>query len=187
MKNEVSLTQAARLLAGRPTCLLTVRYRGHVNVMTVAWVMPVSVGPPLVAMAIHPSRYTHDILLRSEEFVLNIPGRALAEHLVTCGSMSGEDEDKIKRTGLVLDSGHRVEVPWIIECLAHLECVVVDRLMPGDHTVFVAEIVGAWAENEAFRECWLLPEDSIELSPVLYLGGALFSLMGPILTAQDND
>jgi flavin reductase (DIM6/NTAB) family NADH-FMN oxidoreductase RutF len=178
MKREVALDQAHRLLAGRPICLLTTRYKGQVNVMTIAWVSPVSLAPPLVALAIHPARYTHDMLLRSEELVLNIPGRALAEQAMQIGSVSGRDEDKLLLTGLALESGHRVEVPWIEECLAHLECAVVDRLAPGDHTLFISEVVGAWVEEEAFDEWWLAPEENEELSPLIHLGGRQFGLFG---------
>ncbi len=184
MKREVALDQAHRLLAGRPTCLLTTRYKGQINVMTVAWVSPVSLGPPLVALAIHPARYTHDLLLRSEELVLNVPGRALAEQVWAIGSVSGRDADKLESTGLTLESGRRVEVPWIDQCLAHLECAVVERFTPGDHTLFVAEVLGAWVEEEAFDEYWLAPEENEELSPLIHLGGKRFALLGKQIIAR---
>lgn len=183
MKREVTFGQVHRLLAGRPTCLLTTRYKGKVNVMTVAWVCPASLEPPLVTIAIHPSRYTHDMLKRSQECVLNIPGRALLEQVWKCGQLSGEDADKINLLGLTLDSGHRVEVPWIAECLAHIECAVSDLFAPGDHTLFVAEVAGAWVEEAAFDGHWLAPEDE-ELHPILHLGGQSFCLLGKKLTAR---
>lgn len=182
MKRRVRLEQAHRLLAPRPACLLTTRYKGQVNVMTLAWVCPVSLEPPLVALAIHPATYTHDMLKRSEECVLNIPGRALVEQTLKCGSVSGADDDKVKLVGLTLDSGQRVEVPWITECLAHLECVVVDLMMPGDHTVFIAEIVDAWVEEEAFDETWRLPAEDEELLPLCHLGAKWFGLLGKMVT-----
>lgn len=178
MKQEVPITQAHRLLAPRPTCLLTARYKGQVNVMTLAWVYPMSMEPPLVGMAIHPSCYTHDMLKRSGECVLNIPGRPLAEQVLKCGSLSGSSVDKMQVTGLTPESGRRVEAPWLDECLAHVECAVVDLLAPGDHTLFIAEIVGAWAEEEAFNEVWLMPESNEELLPLHHLGGKRFCLMG---------
>lgn len=183
MKVEIPLGQAHRLLAPRPACLLSTRYHGQVNVMAIAWVCPASLEPPLVMMAVHPSTYTHDMLRRSEEAVLNIPGRALAEQVLACGETSGQEMDKIATTGLTLDSGRRVEVPWIAECLAHIECVVVDVMAPGDHSLFIAEIVGAWAEEEAFEGTWrcTLGDDTEvdeELHPLLHLGGRRFCLPG---------
>ena len=178
MKREISLDLAHRLLAAQPTCLLTTRYKGQVNVMAIAWVCPISLDPPLVSLAIHPSHYTHDLLRRSEECVLNIPGRPLAEQTLLCGSVSGADTDKVTATGLTLESGQRVEAPWIVECLAHLECALVDVLAPGDHSLFVVQIVGAWAETEAFDNLWLVPEETEELLPLHHLGGTRFCTMG---------
>ncbi len=178
MKREIPLEQAHRLLAPRVTCLLTTQYHGHVNVMALSWTCPISLVPPLVIMAIQPSSYTHDMLKRSQECVLNIPGRPLAEQTVRCGTLSGADADKIQVVGLGLESGHRVQVPWIESCLAHLECGIVDVMMPGDHGLFIGEILGAWAEEEAFGGVWLGPEDNEELQPLLHLGGNQFSLLG---------
>jgi flavin reductase (DIM6/NTAB) family NADH-FMN oxidoreductase RutF len=187
MKKEIPLAQVHRLFAPRPVCLLTTRYKGRPNVMSVAWICSVSLAPPLLITAIHPSRYTHDILRRSGEWVLNIPGRALAEQVIKCGSVSGENEDKIALTGLTPDAGRRVDVPWIAECLAHVECTLVDTMMAGDHTLFVAEVAGAWAEEEAFSEFWLAPEENEEMHPLIHLGGKRFCLLGKVIATPSAD
>ena len=146
--------------------------------MALAWLAPVSLEPPMVMMAIHPSCYSHDMLRRGGEAVLNIPPRPLAETLWHCGHVSGTDADKLESDDLTLDSGRRVEAPWILECLAHLECNLVDVVTPGDHGLFIAEVVGAWAEEEAFQGVWQLPEQIEELVPIYYLGGTRFCLPG---------
>ncbi len=178
MKQEAPLTLAHRLLAGQPACLLTVRYRGRENVMALAWTCPISLAPPLLALAVHPSRYSHDMLARSQECVLNIPGRPYAEQLVRCGSVSGDQGDKLRESGLTLAQGRRVEAPWIEECLAHIECAVVDILAPGDHSLFVVEVVGAWAEEEAFGQTWKVDDQQEDLLPLHHLGSGRFGLLG---------
>jgi len=182
MKSEVRLSYAHRLLSCRPVCLLTTQYRGQANVMTLAWTSSLGLEPPLVGMAIHPSRYTHDMLCRSEEFVLNIPARPLLEQVQQCGELSGADDDKIELCSLTLDSPKRVEPPWIQECIAHIEGTVVEILHPGDHTLFVGEIAGAWAEEEAFVDQWIVPQESEELAPLVHLGGQQFALLGQGVT-----
>mgnify|MGYP006296030411 CR=1 FL=1 len=183
MKKEIETTGAFRLLAPRPVCLLTTRYRGQVNVMSFEWSSAISQEPPLILMAIHPSRYTHGMLERSEECCLNIPGRPLAEHVWTCGTRSGEDVDKIELTGLTLESAEQIDSPWIDECLAHIECAIVDRLTPGDHSLFIAQVIEVWAEKEAFDNIWLVPENE-ELLPLQHLGGKTFSVMGERITVS---
>lgn len=181
MKKEIAAAGAFRLLAPRPVCLLTTSYKGQVNVMSFGWSSAVSEEPPLIMMAIHPSRYTHGMLQRSEECVLNIPGRPLAEQVWTCGTTSGEDVDKLELTGLTTESAQGVDAPWIDECLAHIECAIVDILTPGDHSLFIAQVVEVWVEEEAFKEVWLVP-DNEELLPLQHLGGKTFALMGERIT-----
>ncbi|MBC7235409.1 MAG: flavin reductase [Chloroflexi bacterium] len=180
MKEEVPFHRVHRLLTSGPICLLTTRYKGEVHAAMVPWCCPISLEPPRIALAIHPSRYIHDMLPRSEECVLNIPGRPYAEQMLKCAEPEGADEEALRNMGLTLESGQRVEVPRIDEFLAHIECQLIDVLTPGDHSLFIVEVVGAWAETEAFQEHWLY-QDVEELLPLHYLGGRQFCLMGPII------
>jgi flavin reductase (DIM6/NTAB) family NADH-FMN oxidoreductase RutF len=183
MKKRVALNLAHRLLSGRPTCLLTTRYKGEFNVMAIAWTTPVSLEPPLIAMAIHPSSHTHGLLRRSEECVLNVPGRPLIEQTLACGTLSGRTGDKLPATGLTVEQGRTLDVPWIHECLAHIECGVVDITSFGDHTVFVVQVLDAWVEEEAFGDVWLAPQETEELMPFTHLGGKAFGLFGRTVVA----
>jgi len=187
MKREVPLPQAHRLLAARPVCLVTTMVKGQVNIMTLAWHCPVSLAPPLVALAIHPGAYTDELLRQREECVLNIPGRPMLEAVLLCGSVSGRNEDKAARLGLALESGQNVDAPWIERCLAHLECTIVDRVQPGDHMVYIAQIVGAWAEEEAFTQTWIAPAAAEELAPLHHLGGAVFTSLGLLPGTVDKE
>lgn len=186
MKAEIPLLQAHRLLAPRPVCFLTVRYRGRDNVTPVAWVSPISLEPPMIGVAIHPSRYSHGLLMRSEEFVLNIPGPALLEQVLACGSVSGSDVDKVATYGLRCEDGQRVSALWLSDCLAHLECAVVTVLSPGDHSLFMARVVGAWAEEDAFSTLWR-PDADDELKPLVHLGGTTFGQLGRTVTPRTED
>jgi flavin reductase (DIM6/NTAB) family NADH-FMN oxidoreductase RutF len=183
--HEVPLPQAHRLLAPRPVAFLTTRYRGRVNVMSVGWVCPVSMQPPMLSVAIAPACYTHDLLRQSGELVLSIPGRRLAEQIVACGTTSGAEVDKLVMYGLEALPGHRVDAPWVDGCLAHLECSVVTAIETGDHVLFVAEVVGVWAEEEAFESTadsatWRASDDD-EGAPLLHMGGRAFCLPGAVL------
>ena len=175
MKERVALTKAHRLLTPRPLCLLTTRYRDQINVATLGWVSPVSLDPPLVLLPIHPSRFSHDLLMRGEECVLNIPGRPLAEQTMRCGAISGREANKLADIGLTPVDSQRVAVPSIEQCLAHLECAVVDAFKPGDHTLFVAQVIDAWADKDAFHERWLGQHE--EVSPLYHVGGRALCLL----------
>ena len=183
-KREVPLTGCLRLLEPGPITLITAQYRGQPNVMTVAWVVPASHQPPMLVAAISPLHYTHYLISKSQEFVVNVPGRPLADQVMLCGTLSGRDVDKFARAGLTAVDGHRVTVPWISECLAHLECGLVEAYEAGDHTLFLGEIVGAWADEDAFDEFWKLEAE--ELSPLQHLGGRHFATLTKF-TVQEKE
>ena len=181
MKVEIPLTQATRLINPGPVVLVTARYKDAVNVMAAAWTTPISHVPPLVGVSISPRRFTHDLVRRSGEFVLNVPGRNLLEQVELCGSLSGRDVDKFKEAHLTPVEAKEVHAPLIEECLGHLECAVVEAIDLGDHTLFVGQVVAAWAEEEAFDGTWLLEDE--EAKPLHHLGEAYFGVLEERLEA----
>jgi flavin reductase (DIM6/NTAB) family NADH-FMN oxidoreductase RutF len=155
--------------------LVTTDYRGRQDVATLSWLAPVSREPPLVAIAVHPSTLSHDMIKRSGEFVVNIPNRDVINQVVTCGRFSGNDLDKFDRTGLAMTEAAVVRAPLISQCIGHLECAVVNAFQPGDHTIYIGQVAYAWAEDGAFDDGWLL--EGNELKPLHHLGGALFAVL----------
>ncbi len=177
MKIEVPLNRANRLINPGPVVLLTARHKDRINVMPAAWAVPLSKNPPLVGVAVHPARYTHELIEQSQQFALNVPGRALAETVVQLGSVSGHEvADKFALAGLTLAEPEATTAPLIEDCLAWLECVVVDAFDVGDHTLFVGEVLVARAEQRAFGSTWLLSKDHI-MRPLHHLGSNLFAVL----------
>ena len=118
------------------------------NIIVLGWKMQTSINPPMVAISIGKTRYSHGLLLRSGEFVLAIPGRDLAEEVLYCGTHSGRDVDKFKETNLTAISASKVRPPLIKECIANIECKIVGNLDTGDHTIFVGEVQANWVSEE---------------------------------------
>lgn len=174
---EIPVRRGNRLLNPGCVALVTAAHGGRTNFMPAAWTTPVSHEPPLCAVAIAPKRFTHDLIARSGEFGLSIPGLALAEKVRRAGDISGADvEDKFAAVGLTAEQGTRIRAPKIAECLGHLECVVEQSVTAGDHTIFVGRIVAAFASKDAFDETWRLPGDR-NLHPLHHLGGPWFAVL----------
>jgi flavin reductase (DIM6/NTAB) family NADH-FMN oxidoreductase RutF len=182
MRRVLTEYDARRLLAGGPVVLVTTRWHGVANVMPVAWNMPLSHDPPLVGIAIHPSRHTYDMLRLSEEFALNVPSRRLMNHVQYLGTVSGRNVQKIEVAKLPTFKAQRVDAPLLEGCLAHIECSVEEVLHLGDHYLFVGKVLAAQAEREAFEEAWLLEND--DYKPLHYLGGELYAVLGERSQAQ---
>ncbi len=175
-KVDVALTRATRLLTPGPVTLLTAQYRGKKNVMAAGWAIPVSSNPPIVAVAVHPSRYTFGLIDKSGDYALNIPARPLAEKVKKAGELSGAEVDKFLLIGLTPYEAKEITAPLIAECIGHLECGVVERAQAGDHVLFIAQVVAASTEEMAFDgEKWTLVDE--EVKPLHHLGGSLYAVL----------
>ncbi|MGA2989476.1 MAG: flavin reductase family protein [Candidatus Korobacteraceae bacterium] len=132
------------ILLPRPVVVATcVDAKGKPNAITLAWCSPVSHRPLVVAIAISPKRYSHNLVANAGEFVLNFPSIDLAEEVNWMGRKSGSKYDKFAVTGVTLEPAKEVNAPVIRECYAHLECKVINQVAAGDHTTFFGQVVHA--------------------------------------------
>lgn len=182
MRRSLELTDALRLLNGGPVALVTTRWRDQTDVMPAIWTSPLSRNPPLVGVAVHPSRHTHDMIRFSEEFALNFPARDLLNHTHYFGAVSGRDLNKLELAKLPTFKASKVSAPLIEGCVAWIECGLEDALRVGDHTLFVGRVLVVQAEAEAFDETWLVGD--AEYRPLHYLGLDRYAMLGERLQAQ---
>ena len=183
MRHTISELEARRLLGGGPVVLVTTAWRGNYNVMPAAFVTPLSFDPPLIGLAVHPSRHTHDMIKYSEEFALNVPTRELLHHCQYLGSVTGRELNKFETTKLPTFRARRVDAPLLEGCVGYIECGVEDAFTVGDHTLFVGKVVAAaQADKEAFDETWLLTDP--DLKPLHYLGLNYYALLDERLEAR---
>lgn len=141
------------------------------NPMTIGWAQfGVIWGKPMVTVLVRKSRYTFELLGRTDVFSISVPAiNDMQAALAYCGSRSGRDGDKLAATGLVRLPARCGGADGIAGCRAHFECRIAYRqdmdldaldeeararyygsnqaLPNGDpHTVFVGELLGAYTE-----------------------------------------
>ena len=182
MKRDIPVERAPRLISPGAIALVTSFHKGDMNVMTAGWITPVSFKPVFIGLNVHQDSLTHELIKKSGEFVLNIPTRDLLRQVRYCGSVSGRDQNKLKVAGLHEEGPQHVKPILIAECIAHIECAVITSITPGDHTQFIAEILCATADDEAFIDNYLLLQK--DLSPLHHLGGEVYSSLGEILISD---
>jgi flavin reductase (DIM6/NTAB) family NADH-FMN oxidoreductase RutF len=173
---------ARRLLGGAPIALLTCSYKGKPNVMPVAYVMPLSIRPPFIAVAISPERYSYDIIHRSEEFAINLPTRRLLHHVQFLGSVSGADIDKLELTKLPSRRARRVNTVLLEGCVGWIECGLEEEYEIGDHVLLVGRVVAAAVEEDAFSDHWLLRDE--DEKPLHYLGANYYAVLEQVMEAR---
>ncbi len=175
---DVSPSNAYRLVHPMHTVLVScVGKDGKPNIITLAWAMPTSINPPLVAVSIAPRRHSHSLIEETGEFVVNIPTMEILDATFYCGRVSGRDHDKFKEAKLTPMPARRVKPPIIKECVAHLECKLHSQFKTGDHTIFVGEIIGAYANKECFTSAGGYDLEKARM--IFHLGGDEFATLQP--------
>ncbi len=175
MKESLPIAFANRMLNPGPVVLVTTQLKGQPNIMAASWITPISFEPPMLGVCVSPLRLTHEYIVKSDEFALNIPTIDLVKQVDLCGSVSGREVDKFKKTGLRPADSEAIQAPLIEECIGHIECGVINAYSVGDHTLFVAQIQAAQVVKEAFAERWLLPVP--EAKPLHHLGGKFYAFL----------
>lgn len=166
-----NVEQAYRLIAPRPTIIVTTIREGIVNAAPFSFTMPVSIKPPLIAFASVPTHHTFKNIEDTGEFVVNIPNEAILDKLWVTGEKFPEEVNELEEAGLTELNSYEVSPPRIGECIAHMECKVHWIKDSGDHKLVVGEILHADVAKNAIKDGLM---DVENLKPVLHLGGVNF-------------
>ncbi len=149
--------------------------RDKTNVITIAWHTTLSKKPPLYGISVAPSRFSHELIENSREFVVNFTPIKFVEKVNICGIYSGRNTDKINKTGFNLESSECVKTPFLKESFAHLECSLHETISLGDHTFFVGKVEKAIISDDAF-ESDLIKNKLVK--PCYYRGGNSYCTIG---------
>lgn len=123
------------------------------NIITIAWAGTVNSDPPMVSVSIRKNRYSHDLVQRSGEFVVNLVDEAHCRAVDFCGVRSGKDVDKWQSCGLTPMQAIGMEhAPAIAECPAYLACKVRQVIELGSHDLFIGEVVGVQVRDDLFAQ-----------------------------------
>ena len=169
MYREVPVERFHRLFYPVVPAIVTSSYMGEVAGMMASSCMPVSLNPPMVAVAIMTTHRTYRVVKNSGAYaVCWLPYEKLeqAKFLGEVRSI-GEVVDKLKAAGLEHEKGKVLDVPIPKDAVAWLECKVAWSRVTGDHELFTADVKAAYAIDD-FREYW----EYRRYHPIIYIGRA---------------
>jgi flavin reductase (DIM6/NTAB) family NADH-FMN oxidoreductase RutF len=140
---QLKLSRAFTLIEPGPVVLVTTRDGSKNNVMTISWTMVLDFTP-VFAITTGEWNYSFAALRKTRGCVIAIPTVDLLDRVVGIGTCSGADIDKFARFNLSAVPGKIVNAPMIKECLANIECKVVDLVHK--HNIVVLEAVAAYID-----------------------------------------
>lgn len=169
---DLDLESYYRVVAPRPTIIIsTVNKKGEINAAPFSFTMPVSVNPPLIAVASVAKHHTYQNILETGEMVVNIPNETILKELWVTGEKFPVGINEIEKAGLTQMDCKEIKPPYIPECIAYLECKVQKTMECGDHQLVIGEVVKASVREDAIKDGLL---DVKNIKPILHLGGKEF-------------
>lgn len=140
----LQLDKAFTLIEPGPVVLVTTNDGLNDNVMTVTWTMVLGFSATF-AITTGPWNHSYAALVETKECVLSIPTVDLIDTAVGIGTCSGRDTDKFAKFGLTRAKAKHVRAPLIKDCLANIECRVIDIV--DRHNIVVLEGVAAYFDS----------------------------------------
>jgi flavin reductase (DIM6/NTAB) family NADH-FMN oxidoreductase RutF len=142
--DTMQLNKAFTLIEPGPVVLVATHDGSKSNIMTITWTMVMDFTP-IFALTTGPWNHSYAALHETRECVLAIPGVDLIDKVVGIGTCSGADTDKFEKFKLTPGKGKHVAAPLIRECLANIECRVIDIV--AGHNIVILEGLAAWFDD----------------------------------------
>jgi flavin reductase (DIM6/NTAB) family NADH-FMN oxidoreductase RutF len=118
----------------------------EMNGFTISWLMQSSFKPPMVVNCVKADSISHEMISKTGIFAISFLDREQKD-------LAAKFFQPKKRVGNKFEDvefyeGEATGCPIITDSLGYLECKVVGSVAQGDHTVFVAEVIGSGLHRE---------------------------------------
>ena len=137
---DLPLGKAFTLMEPGPVVLVTTSDGRQDNAMTISWTMVLDFAAKF-AITTGAWNFSYAALTITKECVIAVPTIDLLDTVVGVGTCSGVDTDKFEKFGLSRAKAALVRAPLVAQCLANIECRVVDIVER--HSIVVLEGVAA--------------------------------------------
>jgi flavin reductase (DIM6/NTAB) family NADH-FMN oxidoreductase RutF len=142
-KVDFPVEQVRRYLEPGPIVLVSSRWKGQADIMTMGWHTIMEFSPSLIGCVISSMNHSFELVRKSKECVINLPTTTLTDVVVGIGNTSGAEIDKFDKFGLTSEPAEHVGAPLIRECHANFECRLHDDALIDRYNFFIFEVVKA--------------------------------------------
>ena len=168
MTNKKVSLGAIPVIYPEPAVLVGTTINGKANFTTVAWTGVVGSEPPMLMVALRPSRYSTKGLFEQKVFSVNIPSADMAEAVDYCGMYSGTEVDKTEICRFQLFHS-KDGIPMVKQCPVNLTCRIKDIISEGSHYLICAVITDVYASNSVLADDGTI--DVTKINPLIFMSG----------------
>lgn len=162
------------LLSPVPPALVSCGDGDRDNLITVAWTGTLCSDPPKTYISLRPERYSHEIIKKTGEFIINLPSSHIIRSIDYCGVTSGRNTDKFAACRLTRGNAFELSCPSVAESPISIECRVSEIIPLGSHDMFMADIVSVDVDEDYIDEKGRLRIEKCSLAA--YAHGSYFAL-----------
>jgi flavin reductase (DIM6/NTAB) family NADH-FMN oxidoreductase RutF len=141
---SLPIGKAFTLIEPGPVVLVTTNDGRKDNVMTISWTMVLDFSAAF-AITTGPWNHSYAALQETRECVIAIPTVDLIDTAIGVGTCSGRDVEKFGKFSLTRAKAKHVRPPLVKECVANIECRVVDII--DRYSIVVLEGVAAYLDR----------------------------------------
>ena len=143
-----NLSKATNATSPNPLCLIcTTKENGHSNLATVSWYTYLSFNPEMMAFAMSKASYSGEMIRKNKKAILVIPGSALAEISMQCGTSTGFDTDKVEEFNIPLTQLETSNIKIPSNSKVAIELSLKEYVETGDHYLYICNVDNVY-ENE---------------------------------------
>jgi len=137
--------QAMTQWASGVTVITTRLPDGTLKGMTASSFTSVSMDPYLILICVAKKLYTHEVLIQSDVFAVNILNNTQTEIAQIFAGMRAEIEDRFAHVGYTTTN---LGSPILPNVSAWLDCKKYQTIDSGDHTIFIGEVISAYGASD---------------------------------------
>jgi flavin reductase (DIM6/NTAB) family NADH-FMN oxidoreductase RutF len=141
------------MLNPAPVVLVTTRSGdGEDDVATIAWTGTICSDPVMLSISVRKSRLTYANIMDTGVFTVNLATEEMGRATDLCGVISGRDEDKFLKAGLMREEASHISCPMLEASPVNLECRVTESKDLGSHTIFLASVEAVHVDGKYVDE-----------------------------------
>ena len=144
---KIELPFASRLTSPNPVTLVcTQKPDGSTNLAAVSWWTYLSYYPNMICYAMAKTSYSGEMVRANKKVILTVPGAAIADAVLGCGSTTGRDTDKIAQFNIEMQNLPDSEIQIPLHTRVAIQCSLKEYHEVGDHYLYICDVEQVYGE-----------------------------------------
>lgn len=145
-------SQRGQVLPLPVVLISTISKDGVRNIAPWSCVMPILRPLDEILIASWIKRDTLKNIRETGDFVINVPSASIADAVMICSKNFPPEVDEFERSGLTPLLSQQVKSPGIKECIARMECILLEEIIREKYSLAIGKVVHLEVEDKFLNE-----------------------------------